>query len=67
MSKFFFKKSECHVCFRIFGYGLNFIDRSKQPAPYSVRSGKTKQWKVSGTWYMMVLKPIPKTECVGRP
>lgn len=64
---FFFNKSDVHICFRIFGYGLNFINRAKQPALYSVRSGKTKQWKVYGDWHMMVLKPTPKNECVGRP
>lgn len=64
---FFFNKSDTHLCFRIFNYGLNFINRAKQPAPYSVRSGKTKQWRICGDWYMMVLKPIPKTVCVGKP
>ena len=63
---FFFNKSEHHICFRIFDYGLNFINREKQQAPYSVRSGKLKQYKVYKAWHMMFLKPI-KNECVGRP
>jgi len=64
---FFFNKSDVHICFRVLGYGLNFINRSKQPALYSVRSGKQKQWKIYKQWYMMVLKPESKNPCIGRP
>lgn len=63
---FFFNKTDTNLCFRIFGYGLNFIDRDKQPALYSVRSGSKKQWKVFKYWHVIVLKPI-KYEGVGRP
>lgn len=64
---FFFNKTDTSLCFRIFDYGLNFINRGKQTAPYSVRSGKSKQWKLCGNWYVMLLKPLAKGECVGRP
>lgn len=64
---FFFNKSDVHICFRIFGYGLNFINRAKQPEPFSFRSGKTKQWRVYANWHMVVLKPEAKNDFIGRP
>jgi len=63
---FFFNKTEEILCFRVFNYGLNFIDRSKQPAPFSVRSGSRKQWRVFKTWYVMILTP-PSDKGIGRP
>ena len=63
---FFFNKTDTNLCFRVFNYGLNFINRAKQPAPHSVRNGKRKQLKVYGDWYIMILKPSPKTDCVGK-
>lgn len=40
--------------FRIFGYGLNVIDRSVYPAPFSMRNGYRKEVRLS-RWGLHVL------------
>lgn len=41
--------------FRIFGYGLHFIDRSKHKPPFSIRAGKVKEYKI-GNWGFKFLR-----------
>lgn len=42
--------------FRVFGYGLSVIDRSQVKAPFSVRIGVRKEWRL-GRWGVKWLKP----------
>ena len=42
--------------FRIFGYGLRFIDRAINSPCFSIRNGYTKEWRI-GKWGVIVLKP----------
>jgi len=41
--------------FRIFGYGLNIINRDLYPAPFSIRHGYRKEIRV-GRWGVHVLR-----------
>ncbi|MDY0929102.1 hypothetical protein SOM41_22380 [Enterobacter sp. CFBP8995] len=41
--------------FRIFGYGLNIINRDLYPAPFSIRYGHRKEMRL-GRWGMHVLR-----------
>lgn len=50
-----YNKDEVCFWFRIFGYGLSIINRNKQPAPFSVRIGHTKEWRI-GKWGIKILK-----------
>lgn len=40
--------------FRVFGYGLRFIDRSVHSPSFSIRNGYTKEWRI-GRWGVIVL------------
>lgn len=43
--------------FRIFGYGLRFIDRNKFTSPFSIRSGIRKEFRL-GKWGIGILTPF---------
>lgn len=34
--------------FRVFGFGVRVIDRSKVSAPFSIRNGYRKEWLIFG-------------------
>lgn len=42
--------------FRVFGYGLNFINRTMHAPPFSVRNNYRKELHI-GTWGIQLLKP----------
>lgn len=55
MSVFCYYISNSGLWFRLFGYGINIIDRSKQPPLFSVRNGYRKEYKF-GKYGIQILK-----------
>lgn len=46
MQIFSWHRSEGYFWFRLFGYGVHLVDRSKHKPLFSVRNGYTKEYKV---------------------
>lgn len=39
-------KSDGYFWFRVFGYGVHLVDRSKHKPLFSIRNGYTKEYKI---------------------
>lgn len=56
MRIFNYHKDEYGFWFRLFGYGITVNDRSKYPAPFSIRYGYRKELRI-GKYGIQILKP----------
>lgn len=55
MKQTFWQNHEHGFYFRVFGYGLAVVDRSKHPPPFSVRNGYTRELRL-GDYGVQFLK-----------